>query len=202
MSSKIQSIELPENLASNFNLWFLPEIHSNLKNHRPLLRTEALKLLTPFGLDSGEKKNLKNLDSPPTLYGRSLSLSHSPEGSVIFYSKKNVNIGVDIEIKKRISEPVLQRISFEDELKNKPANFDLFTSKEACWKALNKEYDLPTLSHIETHSWESLDVSWWHFSAKSSGQQFDGLGFSRSFQQFFLSFFILDSTFVRKHRQR
>ncbi len=202
MKFHIESIELPEALGSKYKLWFLPEIHSNLTDHRSLLRKQAVTLLRPFGISKKDETNLLNLDSPPLITKGAVSLSHSPEGSVVFYSESSKNIGVDIEIKTRISESVLKRVSSKEEFSNHPPSFDLFTSKEACWKALNDKYDLPTLSHIETFNWDTQNVSWWNFSAKSSGQNFAGIGYSRSFQQFFLSFFILDSTFVRKHRQR
>ncbi len=202
MKSNIQSIELPEALASQYKLWFLPEIHSNLSDHRSLLRKQTVTLTRPMGISAEDEKSLLNLNAHPSITNGAVSLSHSPEGSVVFYSKSSKYIGVDIEIKKRISEGVLKRVSSKEEFANHPSSFDLFTSKEACWKALNKKYDIPTLSHIETFDWDAQNVSWWNFSAKSSGQNFAGIGYSRSFQQFFLSFFILDSTFVRKHRQR
>lgn len=197
-----QNIELPKDYKADFQLLFFPQIKSNQKDHRLQLRQSLVQSLQPMGLDSTEEKALLNLNHLPSSTKFSISLSHSPGGSVVFTSTKSSSIGVDLEVEKRISKPVLKRISVDDEFKNCPKDFDLFTSKEACWKAANKIIDVPTLSHIETFQWQTQNDPWWHFSAKANGQLINGTGFTCRLNEFFLSFFVMDSTFVMKHRQR
>ncbi len=198
-----EKINLPDEINEHFYLYFFPDITSQHQDYRLLLRKTLSSILEKNGTSLIDTDKIQDLTNRPEIKPGSISLSHSPEGSVIFYTHKpSVVLGVDLEISERISSSVVKRVSTDFELQSAPNKFDLFTSKEACWKASNQVFSVPTISHIETYDWQLGSVPYWTYSSRLNEQNINGTGYTRNFKQFFLSFFILDLTFVEKHRQR
>ncbi|XGC80691.1 4'-phosphopantetheinyl transferase superfamily protein [Bdellovibrio bacteriovorus] len=84
-----------------------------------------------------------------------ISISHC-QGAGIFVVSR-FPIGVDVEVKERVTEKVVARISTAEELSNAPSFSSLWCAKEATFKAL-KTYQQPSVvSAITVGDWQKID---------------------------------------------
>lgn len=181
---------LPDWLNSDVRVVLYPEIQSTHKNHRNLLRQRAKKDLVNCGIPLDGLYGFEDLSTLPKLKQGSISLSHSPLGSAMIHSSSHRSVGIDVEVKNRIHPKLLARVSLESELNSAPQGFDLFTAKEAAWKALNSFENLPTLSHIETCKWSQFAPEQFQYYVKKPVEGLPGWGIGIELTEVYLSFFM------------
>lgn len=192
MKITIPTIPTISNPFQNAEVSFFPEIQSAKtlspqsqragtasKNEcRLLLRQQLLQHLSQSG-ETQLDPSIQDLDQLPQQQGWSLSLSHCPQGSAfVALAKPNFQVGIDVESIERLSQPIIDRIAKPHELNACPKPLHLFSAKESAWKALNQNYQLATLSHLETVNWTPLAKGWLSFKIQISDQVLDGQGFS------------------------
>ncbi len=169
---------------------FFPEIQSskirpsqNQKNgaassneYRILLRQKLSEHLSQRGVTQMDPSIL-NLAQLPRQHGWSISLSHCPLGSAfVALAISNLQVGIDVEAMERLSQPIVDRIAQPLEQNLCPKPLHLFSAKECSWKALNQNYQLATLSHLETVIWTTHTQDWLSFKVQINDQVLDGQG--------------------------
>lgn len=130
------------NLDSKFN--------SNQTQHRQLIREDILKKFQSQ-LNSNEISSIQNLDSFPVTEKIFFSISHNQE--LGGYSVCSLKHGFDIELKSRISTPIIERVSTANELSIAPDIKFIWCAKEAAFKALSAF--VLTVSDFEVLDWRS-----------------------------------------------
>ena len=194
--------KLPEFIRPSLKLYLLKNVTSKTPNHRTILRKKLLETLTDLSVSTEDPASLLNLDKIPSHPKVGLSLSHCTTGSALLIDLDNKPIGVDLEEAARISDKLIHRVSLGDEESLAPNPHWLFTSKEAAWKALNTQVNVPTISHLKTRDWHKNDSNWYTYKVEVNDFGVDGTGYFTQFSDTYLSFYIGHSTFGEKHRQR
>ena len=145
---------------------------------------------------------MTDLDILPETADHSISISHGHQYSGFAWTKKPRRIGIDIESSSRIKPPLIERISSKEERERLLTPSYIWSAKEAAWKACQEIYSIEVLSQIETHSWKQLKPQALQFKVQFNGKKIDGIGICVLDEDTFLAFYILDSTFSGKNRQK
>lgn len=141
---------------------------SHNTHHRMEIRKALLEYLKRDHPDEVED-SIWDLESPPVLKTLKVSISHCHGlGGFVVCSQP---VGLDIEVKSRITPKVLERISSKSERKICPHPELLWTAKEAVFKC-NSQYVMITQinidnwapAHNETFHFTSLGVEGWALS--------------------------------------
>lgn len=128
----------------------------SLKKHFPCSDLEVL-MHTEWGSKNPENRPLIRSELLKALNGRCLytSISHCPDLGVAVIAPSS--IGVDVEVRERVTAPVMARISKEEEMLVAPSLSSLWCAKEAAFKAL-RPYEQPSvLSKISIGDWQNID---------------------------------------------
>ncbi len=137
------------------NLMLSDKFNSQEKNYRLAIRNKIIELhMSELG--SEDIFNLQNLNIPPRLKEKFVSISHCQSlGGFITSSQP---VGFDIEEIVRIKPDVIQRISQDSEIKSVPQLFYLWPAKEATFKALSlHRVDKPTVaSDLRIQNWKEI----------------------------------------------
>ena len=116
-----------------------PEWGSSYDSHRMEIRKGILEYLKAHHPEE-IKGSVWNLEAPPTLPHLFISISHCKGmGGFVICSQ---SIGLDVEEKSRLSVPLLERISSEEERRICPQLELLWTAKEAIFKCSNQFYTI------------------------------------------------------------
>jgi phosphopantetheinyl transferase (holo-ACP synthase) len=132
-----------------------PEWGSGHQGHREKIRV-ALEhqLSTNWAKDVSysEYEALKDLDRIPSFKKIHVSISHGQDLGGFVISKKPV--GFDLELKDRIHEKIVRRISLEREVAEAPSLAHLWAAKEATFKALREFAQPGVISELEIGAWK------------------------------------------------
>lgn len=148
---------------------------SNQTHHRELIRDDILRNYQTQ-LSSDEISSIQDLDSFPKTKKIFFSISHNQE--LGGYSVASLKHGFDIELKSRISPPIIQRISTAKELSMAPDLKFIWCAKEAAYKALSTF--ITTVSDFEVVDWRSQNETglWtYRISSKKTLVQTHNIGF-------------------------
>jgi len=110
------------------------EFSAENKNHRQLIR-QAIIENHKQSLTVNEITDIQNLDLIPKSKKIFFSISHHQK--IGGYSASFVPHGFDVELKSRISDQIIKRVSTVDEILKSPDIKFLWCAKEAAYKALN-----------------------------------------------------------------
>lgn len=138
-----------------FELNLKPEFSSKNKNHRQLIRQDIIQKYNQ-SLTADEILNIQNLDLIPKSEKIFFSISHHHE--IGGYSASSFQHGFDIELKSRISDRIIKRVSTSEEISKSPELKFLWCAKEAAHKALNNsKFRSSTLmlSDLKIENWTS-----------------------------------------------
>ncbi len=120
-------------------------------------------------LTTDEIKEIQNLNALPKSKKMFFSISHHPE--LGGYTACDLCHGFDIELKSRISDQVVKRISSPIEISLAPNIQFLWCAKESVFKALNDSNLI--ISDIHTLNWSSqFKTGLWSFQVES-GKGYD-----------------------------
>lgn len=195
-------IKPPHYFQSQLELYFYPEITSRQKDYRSQLRDRLANRLSQLN-ESPLHKSIQDLTQLPNHPGYQMSLSHSPLASGFALIKEDkIRVGFDIESIDRITEPVIRRLSSKSETQQAIDWKHIFPAKEAAWKALNKPFQLPHLTAVNTKAWEAIEPNWYKFQIEISEELVDGLGGLYVNSDTYICFFISSSTFVLNDRKK
>lgn len=148
---------------------------SNQTDHRRLIRDDILKNFQTQ-LNPQEISSIKDLDSFPKTEKIFFSISHNQEMGG--YSVATAKHGFDLELKSRISTPIIQRISTQNELSMTPDLKFIWCAKEAAFKALSTF--VTTVSDFEVVNWQSQNETglWtYRITSKKTLEQTHNIGF-------------------------
>jgi hypothetical protein len=152
---------------------------SNQTQHRRLIREDILRNFQSQ-LSSEEISSIQDLDSFPKTEKIFFSISHNQE--LGGYSVAGLKHGFDIELKSRISAPIIQRVSTANELSIAPDIKLIWCAKEAAFKALSAF--VFTVSDFEVIDWSPQNESqnetglWtYRITSKKTLEQTHNIGF-------------------------
>lgn len=176
-------------LIKNVTLHSFTTIGSTTPNYRLTLRAKIADALKAANL--AEAENVTHLEARLTHPTLDISLSHTEDASVFGWIAKPHKIGVDIECTDRLTTPLIERISTENERLGCPDIRFLWPAKEAAFKALSPMCKV--ISEIETHSWKKINDSEYMFFTRltHSDQTIDGTGLVCLIPRHLTSFFVL-----------
>lgn len=190
MIDTFEKVSLPQDKFLDTHLYLSTEIHSELQDFRNLIRQSLWIKLRESGVDEFEKENVLDLHKLPKEFSPFfVNISHSKKGSAFIVSKHK-KVGIDIEDIDRISIGLINRVSNEFEQQQSIDSKLLFSAKESCWKAVESDFEIPTISQIETTNWRAQDGGWSTFSAKYEDSLIPGEGWVLMISDICLSFFI------------
>lgn len=184
-----EKLQLPGLENTSVEIYFSKENHSKQKNHRLQNRQFIAQHLKQQGFVVDP--NILDLSCLPTHPEMSISLSHSTQGSVIAFAKKEVLIGVDLEEAARITEPVVTRVSTDSERQQTPDIRYLFVGKEAAWKALSHRYALSVIPEVELKDWQPLSPKAHTFSIVVKEKKLEAKGTVLPFDESLLAWVTL-----------
>lgn len=145
---------------------------------------------------------MTDLDILPETDEYSISISHCPSYSGFACIKKPLSIGIDIESAERMKAPLIERISSAEERAKLLTPSYIWSAKEAAWKACQKTHSIEVMSQIETCEWRQVKPHTLQFKVQFNGKKLDGIGLCVLEEDTFLAFYVLDSTFIGKNRQK
>ncbi|KHD88095.1 MAG: hypothetical protein OM95_11315 [Bdellovibrio sp. ArHS] len=128
----------------------------SLKKHLPCPQLEVL-MASAWGSQNASHRTLIRDELAKILNGRDLytSVSHCTDVGIAVIAP--APIGIDVEIKDRVTAPVMARVSRPEEMQAAPSLSSLWCAKEAAFKAL-RPYDQPSvLSKISIGDWQNID---------------------------------------------
>jgi 4'-phosphopantetheinyl transferase EntD len=140
------------------------EAASSTENPRLMIRASigwALKDLTPEDIDL-----LKVLDEPPRPVHWSVSISHCAGFGGWIALPRPAQVGWDVELKSRISFPIIERVCSSQEIAQSPHAHFLWCAKEAFFKAL-EDFQPLAITQLTISNWKPDGPSVWYW---------DGLG--------------------------
>ncbi len=144
------------------NLLMSDKFNSQEKNYRIAIRNKIIEL-NSAELTSEDIFNLQNLNVPPRLNKKFVSISHCQSlGGFVTSSQP---VGFDIEEIARIKPEVIQRTSQEVEIKSAPQLYYLWPAKEAAFKALSLyRKEKPTVaSDLRIQNWKQIQSNFGSF---------------------------------------
>jgi phosphopantetheinyl transferase (holo-ACP synthase) len=97
------------------------------------------------------KADLSDLFNDPLLH---TSISHCRDLGIVVSSARPV--GVDVEVHSRVSEPLIARISSQEESQGALRPASLWCAKEACFKALRPFAQPAVVSEISLGGWTKI----------------------------------------------
>jgi 4'-phosphopantetheinyl transferase len=146
------------------NLYLQSGFGSENKDHRTLIRSAIVQNHSDV-LSKFEIQNIQNLDLLPTSEKIFFSISHNQ--SLGGYSAADIQHGFDIELKSRIKEAIILRVSTQTEIIESPDLKFLWCAKEAAFKALGNS-DL-IISDLNICDWKSQNkTGLWSYSVSSA----------------------------------
>lgn len=146
------------------NLYLKSEFGSENNNHRQLIRLEIVKNHSDR-LTVEENKNIQNLELRPVAEKLFFSISHHQ--TVGGYSASNEKHGFDVELKSRINDAIVVRISTRAEIFECPDLKFLWCAKEAAFKALDDSALI--ISDLNIGSWVSQNkTGLWSYRVTSA----------------------------------
>jgi phosphopantetheinyl transferase (holo-ACP synthase) len=131
-----------------------PEWGSGHTGHREKIRTALEHQLTTNWakeVSYSEFALLKDLDKIPSFKKVHVSISHGQDLGGFVISKKPV--GFDLELKDRVIEKIVRRISVDAEVAQAPSFAHLWAAKEAAYKALREFQQPPVISDLVIGGW-------------------------------------------------
>lgn len=159
-SNTFELSKIQELLGTPLDLEINPAWASDVADHRLALRTAVQNKF------QSDDSVFLSFEKPLTCFqNQFISISHSLEAGVFITSPAPV--GVDLEKTERIKPAVVRRVSSEEEVHLAPSSADLWTAKEAIFKALAHFSQPPVMSQIEINSWEKLAENVSKFSLKN-----------------------------------
>lgn len=165
---------LKKSLVPDLQIFAKPEWGSHNPSHRELIHTE----LAPLFAD-------KNLQT---------SVSHCKGMGVVVASTSA--IGVDVEVKDRVVEEVVARVSSPEEVLAAPSPASLWSAKEAIFKAL-RSYNQPSvISKISVGAWKNIDSqteTYRLLNPEVHDSPSENRGVAVHFQEHVYSFFVFPS---------
>lgn len=144
------------------NLLISPKYCSLEKNYRLSIRNKIIDIHSSE-LSSEDLFNLQNLNVPPRLKEKFVSISHCQTlGGFVVCSQP---VGFDIEEISRIKPEVIQRISQELEVQSAPQLSYLWPAKEASFKALSlhRQHKQTVASDLRIQNWKEIKSNFGHF---------------------------------------
>ncbi len=146
------------------NLYLKSEFGSEYEKHRTLIRSEIIKNHSEI-LTESEIQNIQNLELLPTAEKLFFSISHNQ--TLGGYSASNEKHGFDIELKSRISDAIILRVSTRTEVFESPDLKFLWCAKEAAYKALNNNTVI--ISDLNICDWTSQNkTGLWSYRVSSA----------------------------------
>ncbi|MCB9073824.1 MAG: 4'-phosphopantetheinyl transferase superfamily protein [Bdellovibrionaceae bacterium] len=175
---------------SSLRIFRAPHLGSQHKDHRTLLRKMISDTLVAEGHSAPE--HVDDLDQRLQHDSLSISVSHTIDASIFAWIPKPLQVGVDIELVNRITDPVIERVSTEEEVNTAPDVKLLWTAKEAVFKAISPQ--AKTMSEIEIYNWQPVSGHTYTFQTRRqpSGEIIDGFGSICLSMSHFLSFFVFE----------
>ena len=139
---------------------------SQEKNYRLAIRNRIFELHSSE-LSSEDLFSLQNLNAPPRLKEKFVSISHCQSlGGFVLSSQ---SVGFDIEEISRIKSDIIQRVSNEMEIKSVPQLFYMWPAKESAFKALSLHQPLinqskpVAISDIHIQNWKEIKSNFGSF---------------------------------------
>ena len=135
--------------------------------HRKELRRTILQKLLEAGikLSDSQQKIFCDINNLPNLPNGFISVSHCPGLQGFIYSikqsGKQKRIGLDVEVRSRVTMDLVSFLSSKTELDNMPNPACLWTAKEASFKCLYPQ-DI-RISQIIIGYWESISSDLYRF---------------------------------------
>jgi 4'-phosphopantetheinyl transferase len=146
------------------NLYLKNEFGSENLNHRQLIRSQIIQNHSDQ-LSVAENKNIQNLDLPPKAKKLFFSISHNQ--SLGGYSVSNEPHGFDVELKSRLTDAIILRVSAGAEVLEAPDLKFLWCAKEAAFKALGDNTVI--ISDLNICHWSSQNkTGLWSFRVSST----------------------------------
>lgn len=147
---------------------------SNTPHHRRLIR-EFLKAQLKGKIPQDEFLRLDDLETPPRFAEVFCSISHTGDFGMVALSQ--FPVGIDVEIKDRVREPIVARVSSPQEIQEAPSIAHLWSAKEAAYKSLLSFAQPSVISAVSIGGWRKIDshaetfvlLSPWNFNAPSQG---------------------------------
>ncbi len=147
-------------LPPDCSIYFAKNYGRENPDHRTLIRSDIIK---NFGesWSSEENKNFLDLKKIPKAANGFVSISHTDScGAWIFSSQI---LGIDLEIKNKITDKTVARIGNTEEINHTqkifPSLAPLWTAKEAAFKALNPANEIKVLSQININWLKKISIS-------------------------------------------
>jgi hypothetical protein len=109
------------------------DFSSSQSNYRQFIRQDVIQKYANK-LSNAEIEDIQNLKIVPTAKNIFFSISHNERQGG--YTASAVRHGFDIEIKSRMTAPIIQRVSSAEEVASAPDLRFLWSAKEAVFKAL------------------------------------------------------------------
>lgn len=130
----------------------IESLHKNLPGSDLQVYSDA-----SWGSDNPEHRSLiqHSLNDLKLSKDQHISISHCHGVGIFVVSR--TPIGIDVEVKERVTEKVVARISTADELKEAPSFSSLWCAKEAAFKALKTFQQPSVVSAITIGDWQKID---------------------------------------------
>ncbi len=146
------------------NLYLNSEFASENISHRQLIRSEIIRNHSEI-LTESEIQNIQNLELLPTAEKLFFSISHNQ--TLGGYSGSNEKHGFDIELKSRISDAIILRVSTRTEVFESPDLKFLWCAKEAAFKGLGDNTVI--ISDLNICDWVSQNkTGLWSYRVSSA----------------------------------
>ena len=144
------------------NLVLSEKYSSQEKNYQLSIRNKIIEM-NAVGLSAEDVFNLKNLNTPPRLKEKSVSISHC--ASLGGFISSSQFVGFDIEEIPRIKTDVIQRVSQDIEMKSAPQLFYLWPAKESAFKALSlhRSEKPVVISDLRIQNWKEIQSNFGSF---------------------------------------
>lgn len=165
---------LQKTLSSDLQIFAKPEWGSQNPSHRELMRAELASVFADENLHT--------------------SVSHC-EGMGIVVASTSA-LGVDVEVKARVEEKTVARVSSSEEVLAAPSPASLWSAKEAIFKAL-RSYNQPSVvSKISVGAWKNIDSqteTYRLLNPEIHGSPSENRGVVVHFREHVYSFFVFPS---------
>lgn len=136
-------------------------------NHRAEIRYDLVNWLQRHGeISQVEVSSLLNLQDRPRLPRYAISISHCPSAGGWAIQERATHLGLDIEVRSRVSSAIVGRLSTASELAEAPEPALLWVAKEAGFKAFQSHQPVRLTSQLQIMDWQKLAIERFEFRVR------------------------------------